>query len=278
MNSQNPGRPAAFVLMNTNHGTMIVNRNDYRMVSENAGFGVGFQLMNTSSYDQPEVSLTLDLLRARRGSYGDGVVAIDCGANIGVHTIEWARCMSGWGRVYSFEPQEKIYYALAGNIALNNCFNVTARLAAVGAKCGTLALPEVNYCLPSSFGSLELNPGDANEYIGQNIDYDHAAQHIDLLSLDSLDLPRIDLIKIDVEGMELDVLQGAQQSMARSKPQLLVEVIKSDEKAITELLGSVGYSLFPVGLNVLAVHASDPALDRVKAGSARLEPPRRSSQ
>ncbi len=266
------------MLVNTTHGTMIVNRNDYRMVSENAGFGVGFQLMNTSSYDLPEVALTLDLLRARRASFGDGVVAIDCGANIGVHTIEWARCMSGWGRVYSFEPQEKIYYALAGNIALNNCFNVTARLAAVGAKCGTLALPEVNYCVPSSFGSLELNPGDANEYIGQNIDYEHAAQQVDLLTLDSLDLPRIDLIKIDVEGMELEVLQGAQQSIARSHPQLLVEVIKSDEKAITDVLVAAGYSLFPVGLNVLAVHASDPTLERVNSGSARLQPPPRTGQ
>lgn len=273
MNPQNPGRPAAFVLMNTAHGTMIVNRNDYRMVSENAGFGVGFQLMNTSSYDLPEVSLTLDLLRARRSAYGDGVVAVDCGANIGVHTIEWARCMSGWGRVYSFEPQEKIYYALAGNIALNNCFNVTARLAAVGARCGTLAIPEVNYCVPSSFGSLELNPGDANEYIGQNIDYDRAKQQIDLLTIDSLELPRIDLLKIDVEGMELEVLQGAQQSIARSKPQLLVEVIKSDEKAITQLLEAEGYSTFPAGLNVLAIHASDPTLKRMNAGQSRLAAP-----
>lgn len=276
MTSQNSGRrPAAFVLMNTAHGTMIVNRNDYRMVSENAGFGVGFQLMNTSSYDQPEVSLTVDLLRARRSHFGDGVVAIDCGANIGVHTIEWARCMPGWGRVYSFEPQEKIYYALAGNVALNNCFNVTARLAAVGARCGTLALPEVNYCVPSSFGSLELTPGDSNEYIGQHIDYEHAAQQVELLTLDSLDLPRIDLIKIDVEGMELEVLQGAHQSLTRSKPQLLVEVIKSDEKAITELLEAAGYSLFPVGLNLLAVHASDPTLERVNAGRSRLgaQPP-----
>ncbi len=255
------------MLVNTTHGTMIVNRNDYRMVSENAGFGVGFQLMNTSSYDLPEVALTLDLLRARRASFGDGVVAIDCGANIGVHTIEWARCMLGWGRVYSYEPQEKIYYALAGNIALNNCLNVTARLAAVGATCGTLAVPEVNYCVPSSFGSLELTPGDSNEYIGQNIDYGHAAQQIDLITLDSLALPRIDLIKIDVEGMELEVLQGARESISRSQPLLLVEIIKSDEKAITELLEAGGYKAFPVGMNILGVHSTDPLLGRLHAGA-----------
>lgn len=251
---------------------MIVNRNDYRMVSENAGYGVGFQLLNTSSYDLPEVSLTLELLRARGSDYGNGVVAIDCGANIGVHTIEWARCMAGWGRVYSFEPQERIYYALAGNIALNNCFNVTARLAAVGSKCGTLGLPEVNYCVPSSFGSLELNPGDTSEYIGQNIDYDSASQQIELLTVDSLNLPRIDLIKIDVEGMELEVLEGAQDSIARLKPQLLIEVIKSDEKAITKLLNTAGYRTFLVGMNLLAIHASDTTLGRVKAGGAGVEP------
>jgi FkbM family methyltransferase len=268
MTVQNTGRPAAFVLVSTHHGTMIVNRNDYKLIGDNAGYGVGFQLMNTSSYDPLEVSSTLALLHARRSDYGDEVVAIDCGANIGVHTIEWARFMSGWGRVYSFEPQEKIYYALAGNIALNNCFNVTARLAAVGAKCGTLAMPEVNYCIPSSFGSLELIQADSNEYIGQNIDYQRAIQPIDMVTLDSLNLSRIDLVKIDVEGMELQVLQGARESISRCKPQLVIEIIKSDEKAIAELLDAAGYRSFSMGMNLLAVHASDPQLGRMNSESS----------
>lgn len=243
---------------------MIVNRNDYKMVSQNAGFGVGFQLLNASSYDEPEVSSTLTLLAGRHTDYGDGVVAVDCGANIGVHTIEWARFMTGWGSVYAFEAQEKIYYALAGNVALNNCFNVTARLAAVSNTCGKLAVPEVNYSIPSSFGSLELLPADSNEYIGQNIDYSRPAQHVDMLTLDSLDLARIDLIKIDVEGMELQVLEGARESIQRSKPQLVVESIKADENAITEMLEGEGYRVFPLGMNILAIHGSDPMLGRFK--------------
>jgi FkbM family methyltransferase len=67
-------------------------------------------------------------------------VAIDCGANIGVHTTQWARLMTGWGRVVAFEPQERIYYALAGNIAINNCFNVRAIHAAVPSTPGTMRL------------------------------------------------------------------------------------------------------------------------------------------
>ena len=46
------------------------------------------------------------------------------GANIGVHTVEWARHMYGWGNVIAIEAQERLYYSLCGNISLNNCLNV----------------------------------------------------------------------------------------------------------------------------------------------------------
>src|SRR3954464_13718743 len=111
---RNVPRPAPFVLIASNHGTMIVNRNDYEMVDDRRGFGVGFKIMNYSCHDPEEVDFVLTLLEFRRKNFGDGVVALDCGANIGVHTVEWARLMFEWGRVHAFEAQEKIFYALAG--------------------------------------------------------------------------------------------------------------------------------------------------------------------
>jgi hypothetical protein len=48
----------------------------------------------------------------RRQYFKDGVVVIDCGANIGAHTIEWGKRMTGWGSVLAIEAQERIYYAL----------------------------------------------------------------------------------------------------------------------------------------------------------------------
>jgi hypothetical protein len=41
-------RPIPFVLISSNHGTMIINRNDYVMVDASSGYGVGYQLLNTS--------------------------------------------------------------------------------------------------------------------------------------------------------------------------------------------------------------------------------------
>lgn len=104
----------------------------------------------------PTRSLLLLVLDLRRQCYGDGVVAIDCGANCGVHTVEWAKHMTGWGVVVAIEAQERLYYALAGNIAVNNCFNARAIHAAASNTCGTMKMPVPNYLNPGSFGSLEL--------------------------------------------------------------------------------------------------------------------------
>ena len=96
---RNVGRKLAFVLAASNHGTMITNRFDYRMSGPDAGVGVGYQLLDAGAFDPIEVELALQLIESRRRLHGDGVVAIDCGANIGIHTIEWATAMTGWGSV-----------------------------------------------------------------------------------------------------------------------------------------------------------------------------------
>src|ERR1700739_2189946 len=95
----NPPRKLAFVAAATDHGTMIVNRFDQMMQRPDSGCGVGLQLLEKASYDQGEVTLMLQAIGLRRHCYGDGVVAVDCGANVGVHTVEWAKHMTGWGEV-----------------------------------------------------------------------------------------------------------------------------------------------------------------------------------
>ena len=161
-----PARPIAYVLASTNHGNMIVNRNDFAFKEDGTTFGVGFQLLTASQFDINEINLARMILDLRRRHFGDGVVAIDGGANIGVHTIEWSRHMYGWGQVHAFEAQEIVFYALAGNIALNNCLNARARLAALGERCGDMIVPRPDYMRPASFGSLELRQRENTESIG----------------------------------------------------------------------------------------------------------------
>jgi FkbM family methyltransferase len=262
---RNVGRKLAFVLAASNHGTMIINRLDYRMSGPDKGIGVGYQVLEAAAFDPIEVELALQLIEARKRLHGDGVVAIDGGANIGVHTIEWATAMTGWGSVIAIEAQERIYYALAGNIAINNCFNAIAMHAAISSEPGVMLIPTPDYLIPSSFGSLELKPRADTEFIGQPIDYSAGKTvAIQKMSIDALCLPRVDFIKLDVEGMELEALEGAQQTIERSRPIFLVESIKAGRERLRGFLSECGYKVVEAGINLLAIHKTDPVVNELQ--------------
>jgi FkbM family methyltransferase len=253
-------RPVAFVLAATGHGSMIVNRLDYATTPTGGRYGVGIQMLDVGAFDPEEVDLLLQLLDLRRKHFGDGIVAVDCGANIGVHTVEWAAHMAGWGSVIAIEAQERIYYALAGNIAINNCFNARAINVAVGAKPGSIRVPKPNYLAPGSFGSLELRYSERTEFIGQAIDYGEASTvELPMTTIDALGLSSLDLLKIDVEGMEVDVLEGAAGTLAEYRPIIVAEHIKVGRDRLIERLSPLGYRLLLTRMNLIAVHPSDPS-------------------
>ena len=118
------------------------------------------------------------------------------GANIGAHTVELARLAGPEGEVHAFEPQRIVFQTLCANLALESMTNVFARQAAVGVKAGTI---------PS-----RTRPGPGKFRRGNAAGRD-AGESVPLVTLDSLDLPACHFLKVDVEGMEVDVLKGAEQ-------------------------------------------------------------------
>lgn len=242
-----------FELMETKHGKIIVNKFD-----EVSPFcGVGSQLMRRGYYDMAEMELTKEVLMQSKTFFGVGVVALDCGANIGVHTIEWAQLMSEWGHVYSFEVQEPIYYSLCGSIILNGCFNVTAKNIALGSVNAKLGIPKLDYFKNTSFGSLEVKKRINTEWIGQEIDYSNTYD-VDMRTIDSFNFNRVDLIKVDVEGMEEDVFTGAMETIKKYNPVIFFEHSKSNKQSLEDILNSIGYNLQCVGNNELAIHQDSP--------------------
>jgi FkbM family methyltransferase len=261
---QTANRKLAFVLAASAHGPLIVSRLDHFPAGDNPAHGLGLRILETSSYEPAEIEVALQLLQLRRQYFGDGVCALDCGANIGVHTVEWARLMTGWGSVIAIEAQERLFYALAGNIALNNCFNARALHAAVAAQDGVMRAPVPDYQRPSLFVSLELRRRPDHQFIGQEIDYDGNTTELRTVALDGLGLRRVDLIKLDIEGMEEEALAGAAGLIAAHHPVLIVEWLKTAKAELRRLLESWGYRLFELGINFLAIHESDRCLTHVK--------------
>lgn len=265
----NPERRIAFVVAASEHGPLIVNRFDYNAVNERETIGVGYDILETGSYASQEITTIKMLLQLRRQYFGDGVAAVDCGANIGVHTVEWAKLMTGWGSVLAIEAQERIFYALAGNIALNNCFNAAAMHAAVSSGPGTIPIPRLDYQNAASFGSLELRQTQQSEFIGQRFSGDLPTAFVRTVALDSLGIQRLDLIKLDIEGMEEDALTGAAGLIATQRPVLFVEWIKSDKECLRTSLERTGYTVFEMGMNFLGIHESDPCLNHIGESAPR---------
>lgn len=257
----NKPRKAAFILAASDNGTLIVPRFDYRMVSEKTGFGVGWFVLDESQYQADEDHLIKGLLDLRRKHFGEGVSVIDCGANVGAFSVSWARHMTSWGWLLAIEAQERLFYALAGNLTINNCLNAQALHAVAGQENGVVRVPHLDYAAPGSFGSLEMRTTETNsEEVGQTIDRERLVQ-VRAITIDSLHFPRLDLLKIDVEGMEVDVINGAADTIAKFHPIVIAEDHKAGDGAVWDALQTLGYkAFFPLGINLVAVHPSDPCL------------------
>lgn len=261
--TRNPGltkQKVPFVLVSCDHGTVILNRLDWRKLSETHNeFGVGTDILVHGQFDFDLISMTGGMLAARREKHGPGVVALDCGANIGIYTLEWARMMTGWGSVIAFEPQERIYYALAGNVAINNLFNAKVLHKAVGDACAEISMPVPDYQLPGQYGGLSLKTGaDIGQPLAQGTS-------VEMLSIDSLALRRVDFIKIDVEGMELEVLDGARATILLDEPYLLVEWHITGKVPIEAFLDEICYDRVTVGMNLICAPKGDEFLPRLES-------------
>lgn len=141
---------------------------------------------------------------------------IDCGANVGNHTIFYARHTLA-NRVYPFEANSDACGLLRDNIAANPKSRAqidTSYLGiAVGARRGKV---KVIADVPDNLGAKRFGTDDMGD--------------VECVPLDALMFEgRIGLIKIDVEGMEMAVLAGAARLLQNHRPAVAIEVDQANE-------------------------------------------------
>lgn len=209
--------------------TMIL---DLRNWSERISYFLG------RYYDLPTQLVLRALLRP-----GDEVM--DVGANIGMITLLAADLVGPAGKVEAFEPNpacvERIAELLRENeighvrlhpVGLSDC-NDTALLTIPGTTTGSGTLSRVTAEEPSQQFSVSVVRGD-----------------------DRSELSRPIVLKVDVEGHEVRVLRGLQQTLLRCRPAVLAETIEAhlaraglhvgDLVRLLQSLGYEGYEPHPV--------------------------------
>lgn len=149
----------------------------------------------------------------------DRKVIIDVGVNIGSTLFNFAR-LSPDGVIVGFEPDPTNFQKAENNLKLNNFKNIILKRKGLGnenIKTKLFKVNEQNAGMNRILDNSSKNDTDKFDF-----------EEIAVVRFDDFviknNFPQIDLIKIDVEGYELKVLIGAQNSLERYKPTLFIEL------------------------------------------------------
>ena len=205
------------IIYHAKDGPILINRHDIY---------VGGSLKNYGEFSHLEWQMLDELIP-------EGSIVCEVGANYGTHTTNLAKLVGPSGAVHAFEPQRIVFQALCGNVALNGLSNVWCYHLAVGKSSGHITVPPLDYMKPANIGGVSLQENGPGERVG-------------LVRLDDvLDVPELQLIKIDVEGMELEVLEGAAKLISKYRPGLYIENDRVEKsEALIRYLLSLNYRLY----------------------------------
>lgn len=160
-----------------------------------------------------------------------GDVVVDVGANIGVVSVPLAQKVGPQGCVFAIEAQPFLFNVLCGNLALNNLQNVHPLNQAVADAGGKIVVvPDLDYQSEYNYGGVSLSPQSS-----PGSKQKENTQSIVTTSIDDLNLSNLKLLKVDVEGMELDVLKGATNTIKSTKPFIYIEFIVNQIEILNSL-------------------------------------------
>lgn len=177
----------------------------------------------------------------------NGDVVLDVGTNIGEVILNIAKKNIS-GKIYGFEPVDYNYEKLVTNISLNNFANIILSKLALSDKKETLFYQEKK----GHSGGISMN---------KEVRKDSNYKAIESVTLDEFvkeeRLDKIDFIKVDIEGFEMNFLQGAKETIKQCKPRLFFEIDekklieqKSSPEELVKEIRSLGYKIIDIESNV----------------------------
>lgn len=191
---------------------------------------VSNRILSHGLYEKKQLELIFDWLKCKKDIFNS--TALDVGANIGNHSLFFARFFS---KCISFEPNPRTFSVLEINSRLVD--NIIPINLGLSDKKGTAPL----YTSFRNVGGSSLS-GDRNSVVDSQCD----------IQLDRIDdiinaEENIGFMKMDVEGHEWFVLRGAEKVIKENKPIIIFEhntTTENSDKDVINLLNSYGYHDF----------------------------------
>ena len=179
-----------------------------------------------------------------------GWIVLDIGAYVGIYSL-WASKLVGDGFVVAFEPNPLAFRWLINNIKLNNATNIKALPCALGDDIGKQKLYIAGENVETSsliVNHIVNNPSGkyliAGEYVVPVVTLDYIINRS--MKIIGKSINYIDLAKIDVEGYEMKVLKGAEETLQKgliSKFVIEVHIDQVNTKELIKYLSDKGFVL-----------------------------------
>ncbi len=179
--------------------------------------------------------------------FKSGTTVLDIGAHFGGFSM-WVVKNFPNVVVHAWEPQKRLFLELCANTALNDFENsIIVHNSACGESAGVGWYLETDYKNNTNPGAINVCSSPPNQ---------NPHKQTEILTIDQYKISNVSVIKIDVEGMELNVLRGATETIKRSMPIIFMESwegISSRPTAI-EYLKAVGYNkILELGDEIVAI-------------------------
>lgn len=146
-------------------------------------------------------------------------LCVQAGGNVGIWPMTLA---NHFEVVHTFEPEEALFQCMQKNIKDQN---VILHKKGLSNK-----IDKLPFHRSSSCGSNKVTP--------------EGKLTIDVVTIDSLNLPACDAILLDIEGHELQAIQGALATIEKYRPVIQIEWLKHYEAelaSIDRILKGLGY-------------------------------------
>jgi FkbM family methyltransferase len=173
--------------------------------------------------------------RIIEGDLPPGGTLVDVGAHIGYYSLKAAPVLGPTGHVLAIEPNPETVKILEANIRASAANSVSVQPVACSDTEATLELfaaPEGNT------GESSLSRANASQEKAVQRSYRVRARPLDDIVRES-GVTRVDAIKIDVEGAEFLVLRGAQDTLRRFHPAILIELLDRQLRAMGSSIAEV---------------------------------------
>jgi len=159
-------------------------------------------------------------------------IVLDIGANYGSYS--YITLLNNNIEVLAFEPNPEVVEDFRHILQTNEIPNVTVH--DFGLSNATF---RADLCFPTSnIGMGKIAKTKRSKNLISNCKF---------TTLDSLNLDQVDIVKIDVEGHELEVLEGARETFQRCKPKFLqIEVNSGDIQGKVQFISETYFSKYTV--------------------------------